>query len=1014
MANFFAQEKENFFLQEERPEEPQPMGKENFFESESQQKVENFFGKKDEKQIPQAPFDVVESLLYTGPDVAVNLITGLAGTVVGGLTGLGTMATNAMGLTDTEPTEVIMGVSGALTIPAQSPAGKAVTKAIAAPFEWWREKASEPVGEAIKPTESPVLAAAAYTTTEVVPFLLLPKVLKGGKELAGKAKHAVAPIKSMVEPIKESFTPMATGSMEARVAAKNYVNSVRQSDTLRNEVIQKMEKKFNKEDMTAIADAAIAQELAVARGATTTEALDVLNFNQRQALQMLMDRHKSVAEAAIEAGILKKHNDSYFPRKVVESLDEAAIGRIEQASGMRLRTTTPHAKKRKHETTAETAAAATEALGKEMKVVNDVRVIPLVTAELEKAIAGKQLVNEIRTHSKKLGADAVVNGERSGYFHIDHPSMFEWTPRIEKRDGKWVNPKDDLGKPIFDRTPIYVHESFRNPLNAVLKNESGKIATAFMQLKAKSMSMIMFNPLMHGMVIWGKALPFQPYRTLTFRNYADGRRIYNGAESEFWIKHATSHGMAPIGNQGWMQRMNDIMQTPQLTAGKSWTAKVAGTLAKPLGKQEFAMRAVDKAGHFWHDTLLWEPIRHAQMGMYKNLYEGFVKKGVEAEAAGHLAGHISNRFAGSVPFEDMGHGVRAAANFMLFSRTFNATNVGIYKDAVKGLPQAVQDQILQTASKLDLKVGNSKLKRAATATLFKDIAAMYVLNSLMQNVFDYMKSGDAGEIAKEYAENTETYSKKVEENPMNAFFELKQLPAQSLNEPGKEHRIAMGRDPYGTMTYLRNPIGKIGEDLEKIATSPLAMATDKLSPTMKFIAGVATNDKSINKGYGIEVYNKKGSLKDAPENVGNILKFFVESHTPSGFIESTIDAITGEDPSGIQKKKMIGQLAGFSVSKGAPGGPAAGIIYDTIDKHKREIQEHMPDIVKQLRMGNNEKAVDLMINKAGMSEKDIRRTLKKIHPTINEKMVADFLLIAEPAEKKKLERLFKKYYGVGK
>ena len=975
------------------------------------------------------------------PEAVVGMGTGIAATVTSGLAGAGAALLNWGGY-DVDAGRIVQKVGEALTYSPRTDAGQKVLSTIAIPFEWWREIAAEPLGEkTIETTDSPLLATAVYTATDFIPWLLLPKgaqvagkgikasakgitqaakataevtakVAKAAKIDKAKLRYIVDPVKSVIQPVKEAFAPISTGSKEAMIAAKTYANNIRMTDTLRNEIIQNVEKNFTKKEMAAMADANIAEELASSRGVAAEGGFKTLPVKQQEAISILMERHKPVVDEAISLGILKAHKENYFPRKTIEVLDSESVARIEQASGMRLTTSTKHAKARKYETAEETAAAASEALGKEMKVLNDIRVLPLVTAELQKAIAGKTLINEIKAQSKIMGVDSVINGEKPGYFTIDHPAMKEWKPKLEKQpNGKYRVVNDENGNPIFEKHQLAIHESFKGPLEAVLKNESGKIANAFMTLKAKSMSLIMFNPLMHGMVIWGKALPFQPWRTLTFKNYRDGRRMYNGPEMEYWVTHSTQHGMAPIGNQGWMQRMNDIMQTPQLSAGKSWTAKITGQLARPFGKQEAAMGLIDKAGHVWHDTFLWEPIRHAQMGMYKNLYESFLKDGMTEEAAGYTAGHMANRFAGSIPFEDMGHGFRATTNFMLFSRTFNATNAGIYKDAIKGLPTAVQEQILKTGSALDLKVANNKLKMAARATLAKDITAMYVMNSMFQNAVEYWKTGDAGAIAQQYADNLDIYKDKVGENPLNAVLDFKELTAQSINEPGKEHRIYLGQDPYGAGTYIRNPIGKIGEDLEKLVTSPLAMATDKLSPTMKFIMGVATNDKSINKGYGIDVYNKKGSLKDAPENMGKILLYFAESHTPYAFIESTIDAIKGEDPTGIQIKKTAGQLAGFAISKGSPGGPTQGFMYDTLEKRKQLIRENMPEIIKQFRLGNSQKATQIMVDKAGMSSSEINATIRKIHPTFDKKTLNKFMLVAEPYERLKAERMIKKYYG---
>ena len=175
--------------------------------------------------------------------------------------------------------------------------------------------------------------------------------------------------------------------------------------------------------------------------------------------------------------------------------------------------------------------------------------------------------------------------------------------------------------------------------------------------------------------------------------------------------------------------------------------------------------------------------------------------------------------------------------------------------------------------------------------------------------------------------------------------------------------------------------------------------------------GLQANDKSINRGYGLRVYDEGGTLKDWPENAGRIFKYFVESHTPSGFIESVIDVIKDEDSTGVQKKKVIGQLLGFSVSKGSPGGPAAGLMYEEKEQRQNDIREHMPEIIKQLRLGNSDKAQDIMINKAGMSESDIKRTIRKIYPMFSEKTVQDFLISADKYEQEKLNRMFKKFYG---
>ena len=80
---------------------------------------------------------------------------------------------------------------------------------------------------------------------------------------------------------------------------------------------------------------------------------------------------------------------------------------------------------------------------------------------------------------------------------------------------------------------------------------------------------------------------------------------------------------------GWMQRMTDVIGTPSLEAGRSWTAKVVGTIARPLGKkaQAASMRGVDWLGGMWHDKLLWDQISAMGYGLWFNLGNQGIKHG---------------------------------------------------------------------------------------------------------------------------------------------------------------------------------------------------------------------------------------------------------------------------------------------------------------------------------------------------------------------------------------------------
>lgn len=106
-------------------------------------------------------------------------------TPVAGLAGLGTAATNAIGLTDTPAADVVERVQGALTYQPRTQAGQASTDAIMYPLEklaqgadWLGQKGADATG-------SPAVGAAINTAVNFAPSLLL-------KGRVGKVQHNVS------------------------------------------------------------------------------------------------------------------------------------------------------------------------------------------------------------------------------------------------------------------------------------------------------------------------------------------------------------------------------------------------------------------------------------------------------------------------------------------------------------------------------------------------------------------------------------------------------------------------------------------------------------------------------------------------------------------------------------------------------------------------------------------------------------------------------------------------------
>lgn len=129
-------------------------------------------------------------------ETALQLGTGLAGSVAGGLSGLGNLATNALGLTDRNPADTVAKVSNALTYEPRTAPGKAVSEAVAKPFELYAQGADWAGGKATdaatalgaNPETAATIGAGVNTGIQALPMALGPIA----KAIPGESAAAVA------------------------------------------------------------------------------------------------------------------------------------------------------------------------------------------------------------------------------------------------------------------------------------------------------------------------------------------------------------------------------------------------------------------------------------------------------------------------------------------------------------------------------------------------------------------------------------------------------------------------------------------------------------------------------------------------------------------------------------------------------------------------------------------------------------------------------------------------------
>lgn len=136
------------------------------------------------KYLPSSPLGEGAS------EAATNFVTGAIAAPVAGLAGLGSMATNALGMTNTEPANVVRGVQGAMTYQPRTQAGQKAAGFIAYPFEKLAQGADFVGRNVAEVSDSPALGAAVNAGIQFLPSVVLGKGLKGRAPAQAKAASA--------------------------------------------------------------------------------------------------------------------------------------------------------------------------------------------------------------------------------------------------------------------------------------------------------------------------------------------------------------------------------------------------------------------------------------------------------------------------------------------------------------------------------------------------------------------------------------------------------------------------------------------------------------------------------------------------------------------------------------------------------------------------------------------------------------------------------------------------------
>jgi hypothetical protein len=256
---------------------------------------------------------------------------------------------------------------------------------------------------------------------------------------------------------------------------------------------------------------------------------------------------------------------------------------------------------------------------------------------------------------------------------------------------------------------------------------------------------------------------------------------------------------------------------------------------------------------------------------------------------------------------------------VLFSRSFTLGNMAAFKDVVKGLPSDVRGQIERDAGAQQLLNAQGVARRKAIAMLALDAA--FAWGGL------WLAAG------------------------ATAWLTHQRFQAPDQNEEKYKNRFILRYQADGTAIYGRLPTGKTVEDQWHWLTQPVTTLHQKLSPYGRLVSAIWSNDK----GFGRKLYDPYDhTAGGVAKNIGRIVWDTMQSIAPTGQLQGAKDALVGGP--GVDRKTAALQaalpIAGITVSKGAPGGPAMGDYYAAKDEHDFQVQTAMPHIQQQIRQGD--------------------------------------------------------------
>lgn len=787
----------------------------------------------------------------------------------------------------------------------------------------------------------------------------------------------------------EALFPMSKGSdIQAKAVAQRFANAMRLARYQWQRMSEFVRDNFTGEERKVMWDAADEENLIRSgkMAASQDRGLDRLTPKQLDTVQHLHELSLGLWKRAQDAGMVEGEGLPFWtPRMAVrigedgDFLRPGGEGKAATSTGEggNVKTSTPNTKQRKYTLAEETEAAMKARLGDNTELVRDIGTMPLAMSRMAQAIAGRELVNQLKEYGQAIGELVVSDTGGPGFTTIDHPAFTTYKPDfITDADGKMVARTDQNGDIVMTRNQMHISDEWAGPLKAVLSKTDGAIYKAYMLMKSKAMTAIMISPAAHNMVIWGRAMAYDPAAVGTLKAYFSGHAL---AKDPGLMGQAISDGMVPLGaNKGSMMDVTDVARGIGKEGGwgdpnESWinlaTQKAVSVFSE--GAADFVKAKMDAFGDFWHHTLLWKQVGALQTYIYNDYRNFLLEKGHPPEVAGPIAAHLANRYAGAVAAENSSEMLRKALNVMLFSRSFNVGNIGAVHDTVFGLPAGLRAKMIVDVGEEAGQAGVEAAVAKARKGIIADVGVSMLLSAAASaGIAKLLLNQSADDIKTGYVRRFAAMMGNIQDHPLNpgSYNPYRILPSWE-NEAGKQDRIDLGAQPGGRHEYLRLPTGKVVEDTVGWLIHAPETLEKKLSPTVKAAWQAVTNDK----GFGVPVEDPSGNTL---KHITQGLEHVIAAQVPMEQLKTLADVIGGHGTE-LDKTKLAGTVTGFTVSQGNPHGPEEAAFYAQQDRIKTEKAYAMEAVKDDIKKGNADAAYE-RLSAIGLPPREIVMTIQNI------------------------------------